>query len=172
VGKRVVIVVAAIATLGAAYAAGAATQSGSAFFSGRELRSMNAVTNSDPQTVVLHGLPAPPTPIDGARLVVKVRSGRSLLDIRFSSVVDSTTTFFNGDILVDGVALAPTGWGLFASGGTPQPRTPIMLERFAGPLSKGEHVVTVVMENRFAGGPDRPVTLGGWTLVAEEVRAG
>jgi hypothetical protein len=172
VGKRVAIVVVAVATLGAAYAAGAATQSGSAFFSGRELRSMSAVADSDSQTVVLHGLPAPPTPIDGARLVVNVRSGRSLLDIRFSSVVNHASTFFNGDILVDGVALAPTGWGLFPNGGNPTPLTPIMVERFAGPLSKGEHVVTVVMENRFSGGPDREVTLGGWTLVAEEVRAG
>jgi hypothetical protein len=174
VAKRVVIVVAAIAMLGAAYAAGAATQSGLAFFSGRELRSVNAVTNSDSQTVVLHDLPAPPTPVDGARLVVDVRSGRSLLDIRFSSVVSDASTFFNGEILVDGVPLTPTGWGIFATdGGTPARLTPTMVERFAGPLSKGKHVITVVMESRFsAPGVVREVTLGGWTLVAEEVRSG
>ena len=90
-GKKVVVVVVAIAILGAAYAAGAATQSGLAFFSGREMRSMYAVTSSEPQIVVVHGLPAPPTPIDGARLVVNVRSGKSMLDIRFSSVVSDNT---------------------------------------------------------------------------------
>jgi hypothetical protein len=77
-----------------------------------------------------------------------------------------------GDILVDGVALPPTGWGLFQQAGILPPLTPIMVERFAGPLSKGEHVITVVIEHRFAGIADREVGLAGWTLVAEEVRAG
>ena len=170
--KKVVVAVAAIAILGAAYAAGAATQSGLAFFSGRELRSMYAVTSSDPQTVVVQGLGAPPTPIDGARLVVNVRSGKSLLDIRFSSVVSDATVVWLGDILVDGVALPPTGWGLFQQAGILPPLTPITVERFAGPLSKGEHVITVVMKHRFAGFSTQEVGLAGWTLVAEEVRSG
>ena len=170
--NRVIVITVAIAILGAAYAAGAATQSGLAFFSGRELRSMYAVTSSDPQTVVVQGSGAPPTPVDGARLVVNVRSGKSLLDIRFSSVVSDNTFVRLGDILVDGVPLPPTGWGLFQQAGARPPLTPIMVERFAGPLSKGEHVITVVMRHRSAGTGDRALTLAGWTLVAEEVRAG
>jgi hypothetical protein len=164
VGKRIVVAAAAVFLLGGAYAAGAVGPS-VATVSGRRLEALKAVTSVQPQTVTVHDLPAPGTPIPGARLALTVRTGeQGVFDIRFTSLVTNSSANFDGDILVDGLALAPLSWPYINNLGNGA-------ERVTGPLAPGRHVVTVDVESPYTAGGSRQVALAGWTLVAEEVRA-
>jgi hypothetical protein len=159
VAKRLVVVAVAVVMLGGAYAAGALGPSVLSSVSGHRLQALKAVTSPDPQTFAISRAP---TPIPGAELALNVRAGQAgIFDIRFT---DTETTQYNlqGDILVDGVPLAPVGWyffgGIFANS----------VERVTAPLPTGRHIIIVTIQSANGGGQ---VTLAGWTLVAEEVEA-
>ena len=166
--KRVIVGAIFVAMLGAAYAAGAATPSTLTSLSGHRLRALVAVRESDPQTFSVYDQPHAPTPLPGARLVLHVAVGeQGIFDIRFSPYVTSNGTGvpYGGEILVDGTAVPPIGWPMFLQ------TYPIPSERVTGPLSPGTHVVTVVATSARTGSGSSAITLDGWTLVAEQVKA-